>query len=206
MNQIANTLKEVQNWFNAGVEEAERFKQDWARARARAINSGFLFLKARSLCPPGEWELFTENNSALIKPRTVRFYMQLATAALEWAREQNPKLTGEKAQAFAIREVMLMSPKPLIALLRDLRELRPFGEYDAIKHAQKKLRTGQIEFAFTDLLAPLEALSRFGDENCTFTFPEGRDELSVITEVEAKLEAALARVRQMKKHGRVIEA
>lgn len=204
---VVPNLKLAQKWFDAATQECLAFQEAWKKARVRAISSGFLFLKARSLCPHGEWTMLLETNAAKVKPRTVQFFMQLSEAALEWARTEHPDLNPAKMEQFAITQVMLMSPKPLVALLRDLREMRPFGEYDAVKYAQKKINNGagQIEFAFESSFTVLDALAHFGDDKYQFVYPAGRDEAEVISEVEAKLEAALARVRQIKQQGRVTD-
>ncbi len=202
-----SNLSEAARWFLAGVKCGAEFLELWKRARANCVNSGFNFLKARSLCNDGEWLLLLQDYSATIKPRTVQFYMQFAEAALAWAKEQRPDLAGTKLQEFALKQVMLMSPKPLVALLRELRELRPFGEYDAVKYANKKLADadGQIEFHFADVLKPLDTLLHFGEAGFNFVYPEGADTVEFMTSVERKLETALARVRMIKENGRIID-
>lgn len=205
--QANGTVKsgEARRWFEAGVKCNVDFLESWRRARATAINAGFLFIKSRSLCSELEWSALLADEAERIKPRTVQFYMQLAQAALDWAKAERPELAGAKLQEFALKSVMLMSPKPLVALLRDLRIMRPFGEYDAVKYAQKKLGGGQFEFDFAAVLKPLDDLLHFGEANYQFIYPEGVDTVEFMSAVEAKLEAALARVRMIKQHGRIID-
>jgi hypothetical protein len=205
MSKAVTTVKDAERWFAAGVKENQQFLESWKRARAHAINAGFYFVKAQSVCPEGEWEIFLAAREDQIKRRTVYFYMQLASAALDWARTEQPKLAGPKLQAFAVKQVMLMSPKPLVALLRDLRELRPFGEYDAVKYAQRKNGLGQIEFQFDAVIKPLDMLTHFGEPGYEFIYPEGVDEVQYIGEVKAKLRAALARVEEIERGGGIIE-
>jgi len=82
--------------------------------------------------------------------------------------------------------------------------MRKFGEYDEVKYKSKKLLgngVGQIEFDFDKLAASVEVLTHFGDKNYAFKYPEGADEYQYINDVETKLEAALKRVREIKKNG-----
>jgi hypothetical protein len=122
-------------WFAAGLNQHGEFAEAWQQARCAALSAGMNFLKARSCCENGGWLELMQSHAHRIKPRTVQFYMQFATAALEWAKEAEPALEGAKLEQFCCQQVMLMSPKPLVALLRDLRLMRPFGEYDAVQYA-----------------------------------------------------------------------
>jgi hypothetical protein len=192
-------MDETRRWFEAGIKESDDFRAAWARARSHAIKAGFYFLKARESCHPGDWQLFLESNTSKIRPRTVRFYISLAEAALGWAKTEEPNLIGQQAEQFAISQVLLMSPRPLVALLRDLRELRPFGEYDAIRYAQRKnIIPGQIEFDFAVIDATLDSVLHLGEPNVTFRCPEGKTEFEALTELEAKFQTALDRIRAMK--------
>ena len=186
----------AQKWFDAGLSTAGKFLAAWRNAKGYVCDAGLLFMKARETCQHGDWGAMLQDNALRIKPRTVQFYIQITEAALVWAREANPELPDSKLPA-AAREVMMMSPKPLVALLRDLREMRPFGEYDAVKYAQRKgLGNGQIEFNFCKLVASFDALEHIGDANCVIELPEGTDEKTALREIEGRLERATLRVRE----------
>lgn len=198
-----DNLRAARRWCDYAINESAAFRIAWQRTRHHALSAGCFFIRARALCTDGQWLGLLQENAARIKPRTVQFWMQLSSEALQWAAEARPGLKGAKLEKFAIREVMLMSPKPLVALLRDLRELRPFGEYDAVKYAQRKLgagaANGQFEFAFTDLIAPLDPFLHLDEPNARIIFPEGADQKQCVADIKAKLHAALAKVEAFEK-------
>jgi len=190
-----NPPDQCQKWFDAGVSEFRQFRPAWLRARCHAIAAGFFFLKARAVCPHGQWASFLDDHTTQIKPRTVQFFIQLSEAALEWTRAQRPELPPSKLEAAACTEIMLMSPKPLIALLRELRELRPFGEYDSVKYAIKKRQTpGQIEFSFAVLTSTLDVFLHLDAANYHFIPPENKTEGEALADLKARLETALEKV------------
>lgn len=202
--QLTTPRNQAEKWFAKGVEQHEVFDRSVKTARRAAIESGFAFLRSRAAFEHGEWEDFVVNHPN-INLRTVRFYCQLAEEARHWVLDAHPGLrTLEEIQAAAISLVM-QSPKPLIALCRELGHMRKFGEYDAVKYAERKSSPGQIEFHFEKVTPFLDILAHFGDENYEFIFPEGVAEDDFIAELETKLDSALVRLRHIKKHGRVIE-
>ena len=193
--------------FNIGVEKAKAFDRDMKQLRRDGIDAAFAFLSARELVPQGEWGLFCEIHADTISPRQVRFWCALADEAIAWVKESAPQLKTIAEVQAAARDLVMQSPKPLIALCRELGHMRKFGEYDAIKYATKKLNGGnsQIEFAFDELLAPLDHLAHFGEDNYTFNYA-GRDEAEVLDEAITKTRAVLHRLEHVKQHGRIIEA
>lgn len=194
--------------FKIGVEKAKAFDRDMKQLRRDGIDAAFAFQQAREVTPHGEWGVFCDVHKEEISPRTVRFWCALADEAIAWVRESNPQLKTVSDIQAAARDLVMQSPKPLIALCRELGHMRKFGEYDAVKYAQKKLGGGsaQIEFKFDELLAPLDHLAHFGEEKFTFTYPAGRDESEVLDEAIAKTRAVLERLEHVRKHGRIIEA
>lgn len=175
------------------------------QVRRDGIEAAFSFLRARASFTHGEWIQFVDLHTKQISLRTVQFYCQLAERAREWVLDNQPSLTDLDSINRAAVEMVMQSPKPLIALCRELGHLRQFGEYDAVKYAERKGGSTQIEFDFAKVMAPLELLAHIGDDNYRFNYPDGVDETAYISEVETKLEAALVRVRQIKKNGRIIE-
>ena len=188
----------TQKWFDAGVAEAQKGRDAFKRLRGHIIDAGFFFIRARDSAPHGDWLLFLEVNSAKMKARTVQRYMQLSEAALEWAKAQCPELRGPKLDD-AARSCMMMSPKPLVALLRDLRELRPFGEYDAVKYAQRKLGQGQLELDFSKCDDWFTDLEHIGEPNFVLKVPEGKTEAQALAEIRDRCQSIAAKaIAQLK--------
>jgi hypothetical protein len=194
--------------FKIGLDKARKFDRDMKQLRRDGIDAAFSFMAARELVAQGEWGLFCEVHAENISPRQIRFWCQLGEEAIAWVRSSNPKLNTVSEIQAAARDLVMQSPKPLIALCRELGHMRKFGEYDAIRYATKKLGggTAQIEFKFDELLAPLDHLAHFGEDKFTFTYPAGRDEAEVLDEAITKTRAVLERLEHVKKHGRIIEA
>ena len=193
-------------WFSKGVAKHVEFNRQFKLTRQAGIDAAFFFLQARACIEHGDWSQFLELQAEKISPRQVRFYIQLAEEAIQWVQREKPAIKKVSELHLAAREMVMQSPKGLVALCRELGHMRKFGEYDEVKYAQRKLgHSGQIEFDFAKVIGPLDVLCHFGDENYNFNYPEGVDTVQFMTEVETKLEAALARVRQIKQHGRVIE-
>lgn len=181
----------AQRWFDEGINEAGKFHSAFRKARGHVAYAGFNFMRARAACKEGEWLIMLEMYREKIKPRTVQFYIQLAEASLEWTRHEHPKLTGAKLEEEACK-VMMDSPKPLIALLRDLREMRPFGEYDAIKYAlRKRIGGAQMELNFGKVFSAFEALEH---EFVLTELPEGKSEAEALRELKEKCDRVSAKL------------
>lgn len=193
-------------FFLQGCQKHAAFERGLKQVRRDGIDAAFYFVSAREAIDHGQWLNFLDLHKERIAPRTVQFYCKLAEEAIAWVREAQPQLKTITDVQAAAREMVMQSPKPLVALCRELGFMRKFGEYDAVKYQQKKIGNGQIEFNFKDVFSTVDLLTHFGDENFNVIYPEGKDELEAITELENKLETALQRVRQIKKNGRVIEA
>lgn len=194
-------------WFADGVKKSAKFQKDCAELRRTMMDAAFDFLRARECVPHGQWLDFLELHRAEIKPRTVQFWMRLAEDAKEWVLAAQPGLKTVNELHAAAREMIFQSPKGLVTLGRELGQFRRFGEYDAVKYAQRKLGGGaQIEFDFASAVPVLDALCRFGDEAYDFIYPAGVDEENFLDELETKLDSAIKRVRQVKQRGRAIEA
>ena len=201
MSNLATTSK----YIAQGIAEHGAFTKAFKSAKQHALNAGFYFLSAQATTD--DFESLIVQHSDKISRAAVYRYMQFTREALEWAAAEHPKLIKDNAKLLVLALDMVMkSPKGYIALNRELGLMRKFGEYDEVRYREKKLSTGQIEFDFAKLTTVLDQLARFGDENVTFKFPNGADEGQCIDEAIAKTEAVLNRLREVKKHGRVIEA
>lgn len=186
----------AQKLFDAGFKESGRFLSTWKKAKGHVSDAGWYFIKAKEACPDGDWLLLLQTNAEKIAPRTVQFYMQLTDACIGWVKEGKPGIKADKLQD-ACREVMMLSPKPLVALLRQLREMRPFGEYDAIAYrANKQLanQVAQLELDFTKVIASFDALDHLGESNFSFLLPGGVNEEQALTELKTRLEHALVKI------------
>jgi hypothetical protein len=196
-------------WMERGIVESESCRKSFKATKIHAMNAGHAFAKAREGLD-GEFVAYLAKYEHQVSKTTVYRYMEFFEAALAWAADQNPQLKNKPDELLkSAYEVVLQSPKPFIALMRQLGDMRKFGEYDSVKYATKKLSAGsnaQIEFAFDDVFSTVDILSHLGDENYQINYPEGKDSVEALTELEAKLDSALTRVRQIKQHGRVIEA
>jgi hypothetical protein len=186
-------------WFDAAVAEATEGIDTWRRSRAHIIRAGFFFLKARECVAHGEWCDFLEDRRAQMSPRTVRRYVELAEAALAWSQQDEfgCKLSGTALIDFAITKMRMESPVPLVALLRQLNELRPFGEYDAVRYAtQKRLANSprQVEFNFVSVRSQIDELTHLDEPNYSWKFPEGTDEPGALNELKAKLATVIEKI------------
>lgn len=122
-----------------------------AHTRARefvtyAFDSGIAFLGLNDLCKRGDFADLLRTRENEISPRTVYRYMQLATGALEWAREANPRMKDPHAVEKAAREIVHQSGLPLVELLRalDLVKSKESGGRANDKHKN----ASQMELAF----------------------------------------------------------
>jgi hypothetical protein len=180
-------------WMLEGIKQHQKFLQDFQSAKEDAFNAGLFFLSAKAEMEHGDWELFKQNYADKIPPRSLERYCEFATEVLAWAREENPKLVSVDQLQGLARSMVLQSPKGMVALCRELKLMRRFGEYDAVKYASRKMlgAGGQIEFDFTSAEKTLQMLC---DPKVQLTFPEGTDELAALTELDGTLKSAHLRV------------
>jgi hypothetical protein len=127
---------------------------------------------------------------------------------MDWVIRNNPAeaTTLDKIEQIAC-DMVMHSPKPMVALLRELGEVREFGEYDSVKYHSKNITTdsNQVEFKFVSSITTLDMLTKIGDADFNLVFPEDRKPAECLTELESKLETALEKVRAMKNAGQVVE-
>ena len=206
---MSQHLTTANKWMQQGIAESNRCRESFEQTKIRALNAGVFFIKARTEVGDGEFSIFVaryEDRGETTRT-TVYRYIQFTECALEWAAAQHPELKNKpEALLKAAYKVVLQSPKPFVALMRQLGEMRKFGEYDSVKYATRKLNNGsQLQFKFDELLAPLDHLAHFGEDNYTFIFPDGVDESQFIDEAIAKSRAVTKRLEHIKQHGRIIE-
>lgn len=193
--------------FNLGVDKARAFDRGMKQVRRDGIDAAFAFMQARELVGHGDWGMFCEAHSEDISPRAVRFWCQLAEEAIAWVRQAKPELKLVSEIQSAARDLVMQSPKPLIALCRELGHMRKFGEYDAVKYATKKLASSssQIEFDFDKVFSAVDLLAHIGEDNYVIKYPENKDETEALRELRDKMAASVKRLDQIIEHGRVVE-
>jgi hypothetical protein len=195
-------------WIEQGIKQHELFRRAFQTAKEHAFNAGIFFWSAQQSAQEGDWQLLLGAFEAQISERTVYRYIAFATEVMEWVKAEHPQIKDLEKLRAAGSAMVLKSPKGYIALCRQLELMRKFGEYDEVKYKTKKLLGAgqpQLEFSFAELTATIDVLTHFGDDNYSFKYAEGADEAATLDEVERKLETALARVRMIKQHGKVVE-
>lgn len=149
-------------WMEAGLIESKNCMQNAQKTKESALRAGYFFLLARKSFGHGDWGEFLLSYENKIKRRTVERYCEFTSAALEWTRKQNPTVTKpEKLLELAI-PICLDSPKPYIALARDLGQFRLFGAYDEVRYAINKRKGDQLElnFSYETVIEQLSAIDQ----------------------------------------------
>lgn len=133
-----------------GIKHHESFVTHFRQAKDAALNCGLFFVSARTAVDHGNWITFLNGYTHKLSLRTIQFYTAFADDVLAHVKQEKPNLIGLDKLAAAAREMVLHSPKGLVALARELKLMRKFGEYDAVKYRAKQLTGGdnQIEFNF----------------------------------------------------------
>jgi hypothetical protein len=188
-----------QRWFEEGIKQHEAFQSFFIQAKERALCAGWFFLRARNaLDRETSFELFCQPYNEQVSFRTVQRYIEFTEACLAWASAEKPALANqsEKLLEFS-KKMVLQSPKPMVALCRSLRLMIPFGEYDAVAHARRKLNgPRQIEFDFAAVVTSVEVLDTFDVDYLLSTMPEGTDARLEMSAIEQKLRNARDRVAE----------
>jgi hypothetical protein len=150
---------EARKWMLEGIKEHKGFVGLFRQAKDRALNAGFFFLSAKTKFEHGEWENFMCGYAAEVSARQIQFYMAFAEEAIEWVKREQPKLLGMERISAAARAMVMDSPKGLVALCRELKLMRRFGEYDAVKYRSKQIKGNQqMEFNYSDAADTLQLL------------------------------------------------
>ncbi len=202
-------------FLREGIRETVAVRKSFQALNIAIINAGEFFIQARNACKDGEFSILVDCHKEEIGRTTVYRFIGYVEMGLEWATTDAPKLAHNRDKLLEhLKHMVVQSPKPLVAILRSLETedgkplMRPFGEYDAVKYAKSKLlgNGGQIEFEFSKVVAAIDVLTHFGDDNYQFIYPEGKDPGEYLDEIETKMEAVLDRVRKAKQQGKVIDA
>ena len=194
------SAKDATRHFLKGLEKHAAFNRGLKQLRRDAIEAGFYFLQARSDFPHGDWEIFLNGYAKQISKSSVRFYMELADLSLRWARYKHGEITDPEALREKAIELVLVSPKPIIALARELGHMLKFGGYfedDYQEAKKKKLRRqeqAEFEWDFQPISKALAQLRYFGDEKHHFIFEAGIDRLAALRQAKADCETALEKL------------
>ena len=200
------TIKKLNGFMAAGLAEHSEFLKAFHKAKCHAFRAGVYFLKAQAEITEGDWSDYLVTFEDKISRTTVYRYMAFADEVIKWAKASNPTLSGD-ALASAALDMAMQSPKGYIALCRQLELMRKFGEYDAVKYAQKRIGgdSKQVEFKSTSGLSTLDMLSRVGEPDFNLVFPDDRKPAECLTELESKLETALQKVRALRNSVAIVE-
>lgn len=179
-----------------GIAESDAGIAAWRKGRGHLMNAGMAFIKAREAVGEGNFGALLETYEQRISRTTVYRHVMLVEEALTWAAQDKPALQASPTALFEHAKAMVMlSPKGMVALLRQLGEMRKFGEYDAVKYQQKKLLGNgeQMELDFGKLASAVEMLSFI--DTALLELPEGKTEDEALEEIEEGLQSAIHKVR-----------
>lgn len=195
--EIITAKKEAQRLFQSALEKHDAFNVSMKKARREAVEAGFYFLRARKAFEHGEWSEFVFLFKGRIAERTVRFYVELASQSIQWVLYKNPTLKDlDKIRELAVEMVML-SPRPLIELCRELGHMMKFGGYflEDYEHKKKKASVGQLELNFAAMANSVEHLTHFGDPGYSFTYADGIERAAQLQQTIEAMETALPKLK-----------
>lgn len=190
-------VSKAEEWFLAALEEDKKSCSAFTNMIAATFNAGIYFSNCKAEIKYGEWEQWVEaiitERSYPISRRTIYRYIEFAEDVIAYAATQNPGITNRDKLIAAARKLTLHSPKALVSVLRERKQLRQFGEYDPVRYQQKRDEPAeQLTFAFEPLTDRLKPLAIYRNE------PERVDpwlktlSLSSVAKLKSDLEAAAA--------------
>jgi hypothetical protein len=207
---VAIGAKQVRAWLANAAKESKAFVDAATRAKHHAILAGHFLHQAKAGCEHGTWLPMLKE--AGITERSAQRFMAFYEGALLSAVIERDELDDSAARKLELvpahlsdaelfkhaKEAVLHSTLPFTELLREFEIIRPFGEYDAVRHSVKIARGakagGQLELSFDYTVAVaglrvLDAIDRAADE----AIRPGE-----LEDLEARLEGALVKVRERK--------
>lgn len=195
---MSNSLQSpADRYMKQGIQAHASFKFNFQKAKEAALDAGFYFCACRD-SHKGDFEEFLGCYSKEIHRATVYRYIGFVEEVIEWARKEFPKITKLDELIVKAREMVLQSPRGYIALCRELKLMRKFGEYDEVKYRTQKLKSSnaQIEFDFSAAASSLDVLSQIGSANFVFKLPDGKAEKDAVKELLAKVETVQASLKE----------
>jgi hypothetical protein len=193
-----------QQWVASAVAVHKTWPGWWRKAYAGMLEVGFQLIRGKEACPdlvepenakcPHEangrcyfcnllmsssptWDLTLKKEAPDLRLRQVDSYMELSGDALGWVLKMHAQIEDRTKQEAVAATMMILSPRPFVRVLRDAREMQPFGEYNAIKYRQqKRLGSGQLELDFDSgkVEATMAWLAPLADPKSKMILPEGQ--------------------------------
>jgi len=178
-----------------GLKSHTSFLDHQSRAINHAMQAGWCFLQARACLGHGGWSDWCAGYKDQISGRTIRRYMLFTSRAMERVAQKNPALVEDEEELYrTTKEAVLLSPKELVEVCREVGLMRKFGEYDAMKYRQRKIEKGpaQLEFDFTLARMGLAHLCAIGEAPA-----ELRPKRAELQQLREGLVAALRQVNSL---------
>jgi len=129
--------KEAATFVKKAIAHHDRFTKSFRTAKASYLTAGAFLSKAHALVLHGSWEPLLEQFG--LDRSTAHRYEELYTEAMDWARAEHATLQDEEKLFKCALEMVIESPKGLVALCRQLGEMKQFGTYNSAEYEAKKL-------------------------------------------------------------------
>jgi hypothetical protein len=179
-----------------GIEQASLARRAFRQLNLHMLNAGVAFIRARDAAT--DFAALVESYQSQISRASVYRYMAYAEAIIAQAAASKPELKDTDQLLEYARDMVIQSPRPLVAVLRADGALRKFGEYDSVRYQRKKLGIPKpIVLRWATVMDHLDALARIGeDHSVRVAVPDGTDERESLRVLRDRLQAALAALDQ----------
>lgn len=174
-----------------GIEQANLARRTFRQLNLHMLNAGVAFIRARDAAT--DFAALVESYKSQISRASVYRYMAYAEAILAQATEARPDLAGSTDRILEYaRDMVIQSPRPLVAVLRADGALRKFGEYDAVRYQRRKLGMPRpIVIRWPAIMDHLDALLRISDQSVRLAVPDGTTERESLRVLRDRLQSAL---------------
>lgn len=196
MKSLNHTQADPAPLMRLGIEQANLARRTFRQLNLHMLNAGVAFIRARDAAT--DFAALVESYKSQISRASVYRYMAYAEAILRQAAEARPDLqdAADKLLDYA-REMVIQSPRPLVAVLRADGALRKFGEYDAVRYQRRKLGLPRpLIIRWPAVMDHLDALIRIADPSVRITVPDGTSEREGLRVLRDRLQAALEALDQ----------
>jgi hypothetical protein len=197
MNKPTKIVSDPERWMESGITACGKARQAFQLTLGQMVTAGYYFMRARAaLDRQTNVADFFAHFKARISPATIYRYIELTERVFADCAVKAPALAGNDAKLFAAAQKMrLESPREFVAVCRAEKLMRPFGEYDSVKHAQKKLKgPAQMEFVFDVVVESARVLRNFDLDTFFATMPENADATEQIKLMIADCRASEAKL------------
>ncbi len=174
-----------------GIEQASLARRAFRQLNLHMLNAGVAFIRARDAAT--DFAALVESYKSQISRASVYRYMAYAEAILAQATEARPDLAGSTDLIIEYaRDMVIQSPRPLVAVLRADGALRKFGQYDAVRYQRRKLGMPRpIVIRWPAIMDHLDALTRISDASVRIAVPDGTNERESLRVLRDRLQSAL---------------